>query len=157
MPFSLPVLQSTKRVVLPSAYEVPISSHQGDGLYRIEASRHPIEPLAKVSTAAAHLLVDSEVDGIARRVNLALIHEDGQTKVPALSLAMLEAGGDFKARWGDGTSLELQGANNLATTIPIDARGRAIINYRYVPGQVGSVVPDRVDLLSASLRYRCAF
>ena len=93
-------VQSTKRVVLPSAYDVPISSHQADGLYRIGASRHPIEPLAKVSTAAAHLLVDSEVDGIARRVNLALIHEDGQTKVPALSLAMLDAGGDLKARWG---------------------------------------------------------
>ena len=31
-----------------------------------------------------HLLVDSEDDGIARRVNLALTHEDGQTKVPAL-------------------------------------------------------------------------
>ena len=63
-------VQSTKRVVLPSAYDVPRLQPSSRWLYRIEASRHPIEPLAKVSTAAAHLLVDSEVDGIARRVNL---------------------------------------------------------------------------------------
>ena len=137
-------VKANGRVLLPSAYDVPISSHQTRGLYAIESSRHPIEPLANASKAPAHLLVDSQVDGIARKVNLALKDPDSGDRVPSLALAMLEAGGDFQASWSNETSLVLQGPNNRRQKVPTDVHGRAIINYRYVPGQANSVVPENV-------------
>lgn len=137
-------INASKRVVLPSGYDVPISSHQPQGLYLIEASRHPIAPLAMASTAPAHLLVDSEIDGVARRVNLALQTPGNGDRVPALALALLEADGESKAIWTDDNALDISVENQPRRQVPIDTRGRAFINYRYVPGQSDSAVPPTI-------------
>ena len=89
--------------------------------------------LRAAALAAGEIAVDPDVDGVVRRLPLAVAYR--QTIVPSFALEVVRVGGGEPALVIDTGALGIEDIRIGDTTIPTDRRGRAILHFTLSPAR----------------------
>jgi serine phosphatase RsbU (regulator of sigma subunit) len=111
-------------------YSAPIRQAGDDPRPFLKSYKSLVQSQPDLRTAAAaagEIAVESDADGVVRRLALAVAHQ--QTIVPSFALEVVRVGGGERSMVINTGPLGIKSIRIGGTTIPTDRRGRAIVHF----------------------------